>query len=66
MAHPAWGSGLMMGGGAQGTPVGPAGGGKSLRKRSVLKKCSGEDAGKQGSPGPHLSRSEVSEGKNKS
>lgn len=36
MAHPAWGSGLMMGG-AQGTPAGPAGGGKCLRERCVLK-----------------------------
>lgn len=36
MVHPAWGSGLMMGG-TQGTPMGPAGGGKCLRERGVLK-----------------------------
>lgn len=44
--------------------MGPAGGGKCLRERCP-QKCSGEDAGKQGSPGPHLPRSEVSEVKHK-
>lgn len=64
MVRPAWGSGLMIGG-HSGHSDGSCRRWQVPERERCPQKCSGEVAGKQGSPGPHLPRSEVSEVKHK-